>query len=197
VTWLWEHPSVARQLACGLVLGIYLWTWSRGAAPRPHRAALGRDRNVGGHSLRFHVTRTLAPVLAIAVLMILPIAFLLPAMTVTVPITVAGIAAIALAEAVASVAPPRVARLVTVGLGLAAVLVAWWLLPHVRAQLTPVPMSAGMRSIGEIQPMLFPGGRFSLESRGWNSPPRRCWRRPAWRCWPGERSMRTPRPFGS
>lgn len=145
-----ESRRMIESLAAGVFLGLYLLAWSSGAflvAIVTAWAAVEAARGV-------RITRVVAPAFVIALLMAAPAAMhLTRPMALTIPALAGGLAAICAIEFL----PRKMGVIVVAVAAVAAIL----LLPALRTAAFRVLPSGGSASVGEVQPLLFAGGRFS------------------------------------
>lgn len=160
-----EQPTVA-----GIFLGLYLLTWSRGAfllliliawafveslaRPSATLSRLPRGEGPPTSRPRGQTGRDMAISFAIAFVIAAPVALHLPSMLLSIPILIGG--------AIAAFIADRIPRAAVLLFGIALGVVALFALPDLVQQARRFLPSGATKTIGEVQPLLWLGGSFSL-----------------------------------
>lgn len=134
-----------QPIRSGVFVGLYLLTWSRGAFLLLILIAWALIARQG---------KPIAKSFAIALLFAAPLAFYLPPARMNIPILICGALATLLAD--------RLPRWAVFLLGIALVIAAFFTLPDLVEQARRFIPSGGAATIGEVQPLLISGGRFTL-----------------------------------
>ncbi len=156
-----ELQSNRDAAIAGIVLGLYLLTWARGAFLVLILIAWAlvviSSRADGEKSPASFRRRSLAPLgmtFAIALVIVAPVAIHLPPMGLTIPTLAGGALVVILAERL----PRRVAIALMIVAGLAAVIA----LPDLLTQVLRFLPAGEAATVGEVQPLLSVSGHFSL-----------------------------------
>jgi Uncharacterized membrane protein, required for N-linked glycosylation len=164
-----ELQSNRDAAIAGIVLGLYLLTWARGAflvliliawalvviSSRPSASLrAGSDGEKSPASSRPGSLAPLVIAFAIALLIAAPVAIHLPPMGLTIPTLAGGALMVLLAERL----PRRIAIALMIVAGMAAV----FAFPDLVTQLRRFLPTGGAATVGEVQPWLSVNGHFSL-----------------------------------
>jgi dolichyl-diphosphooligosaccharide--protein glycosyltransferase len=153
-----DRDSVGDAIIAGVLLGLYLLAWSRGAFLVIILAAWAV---LEAATSRARITRLVAPTFLVALAIAWPAARHLPPMALTAPTLVGGVVLVALVEAARRRLPARRARTIAAAAAVAAVVIALAGLPALRQQLLRFVLTGGAATVGEVQPLLFIRGRFA------------------------------------
>jgi oligosaccharyl transferase (archaeosortase A-associated) len=148
-------------IVTGVFLGLYLLTWSRGVFLVLILLAWAFVE-LAWAMRRFQITRLIALVFLPAFVLVAPAAIELKSMTLTLPVLAGGIAAIAATEWIIAALPRRCTVAALLAIGVVSVIGAMIALPDLVTQALRLTPAGGSATVGEVQPMLWPGLQFSM-----------------------------------